>query len=139
MANVLFLRKGTITEYVPRGSPHSDGRHWRDFPTLPITEFLEECKQKYMQLEWIPEPGRNGNVALAGATKDEELEVSQIQCTYCLLSLAEKLWVLSIWGFSNVSHRNCVRSIARMVGLRIFGGTTAVKCSLTELKRSQEE
>ena len=94
-----------------------------------------------MQLEWIPEPGTggDGNVALAGATKDSELEVSQIQCTHCLLSLAEKVWWLLIWSFSNVSHRNCVRSIARMAGLRIFGGTNAVKCSLTEMRRSQED
>ena len=79
MANVLCSTdKGTITDYIPLGSPSSDGRHWRDFPTLPIANFLEDWKQKYVQLEWIPVPGRPGNVALAGVTNDEDLEVSQI-------------------------------------------------------------
>ncbi|KAL8738010.1 MAG: hypothetical protein Q9181_001149 [Wetmoreana brouardii] len=62
--------EGTITEYIPLGSPASDGRRWRDYLTLPIGDFLEAWKRKYMELEWIPMPGKPGNIAMAGELRE---------------------------------------------------------------------
>ncbi|KAI4195797.1 MAG: hypothetical protein LQ350_006991 [Teloschistes chrysophthalmus] len=63
--------EGTITEYVTMGSP-AEGQSWREHPTVPIKDFLESWKGKYMGLEWIATLD-DGDIALAGALKEEEL------------------------------------------------------------------
>ncbi|KAL8660540.1 MAG: hypothetical protein Q9202_006434 [Teloschistes flavicans] len=67
------LDQGALTDYIPLGSPASDGRHWYGHPTLPIADFLQEWKRRYTDLEWIATPGKPGNITMAGVTEDDVL------------------------------------------------------------------
>ncbi|KAB5583470.1 hypothetical protein GE09DRAFT_302667 [Coniochaeta sp. 2T2.1] len=54
--------QGTITDYIQferpeRSTPSADSPdHWRAYRTLPIAEFFEEWKAKYLLAEWVVLP-----------------------------------------------------------------------------------
>jgi len=85
---------GTIIEYSQLGGkqPKIDqaefdsGMAWRYYPTLRVKEFFESWKDKYMSLEWIPVPnkdGKGGTIWVPGAEKEEDLQVC-INFTHCV-------------------------------------------------------
>ncbi|KAL8788605.1 MAG: hypothetical protein Q9195_007200 [Heterodermia aff. obscurata] len=120
--------KGTITEYVSLGSPFSDGRSWHDFPTVPIGDFLEAWKRKYVELEWVAMPGQPGNIAVPGATKDEELAVCEH--THHPRNLPPN----SITVTSRlIIDRNYARFIAPMAGRLVFVAMNVTRLFLQEI------
>lgn len=57
---------------------YDSGMAWTHFPKMRIKEFFESWKAKYMSLDWIPVPnkdGKGGQIWVPGANKEGDLEV----------------------------------------------------------------